>query len=169
MSHSTAMRRALIEAANCPPSPTAFCVGCVLTVSWPTNDSEPTIVSTGYSRELPGNTHAEANALAKLRSLSAAQIQALFPDCTPPHMDEILPRLDVYTTMEPCSVRTSGLAPCASALITAGVRRCFIGVQEPPDFVHCEGAQQLKDAGIEVVWLEGFGEECLRAARRGRD
>ncbi|KAJ7709832.1 diaminohydroxyphosphoribosylamino-pyrimidine deaminase [Mycena rosella] len=164
------MNRALAEANSCEPTPTAFCVGCVLAVSWPTPADESTIVSTGYSRELPGNTHAEANALVKLRSLTAAQIRTLFPtSSTPPEIDDILPRLDVYTTMEPCSVRTSGLAPCADALIAAGVRRCFIGVQEPPDFVKCEGAQKLKDAGIEVIYLEGFEEECLEAARRGHD
>ncbi|KAJ7109449.1 cytidine deaminase-like protein [Mycena epipterygia] len=163
------MRRALAEAHNCEPTPTAFCVGCVLAVSWPSEHSNPTIVSTGYSRELPGNTHAEANALAKLVSLTAAQIQALFPGSSPPDIHDILPRLDVYTTMEPCSVRTSGLSPCVDALIAAGVRRCLIGVAEPPVFVKCEGAQKLKDAGIDVVWMSGFEEECLKVARRGHD
>jgi pyrimidine deaminase RibD-like protein len=167
--YSTFMELALAEAGNCEPTPTAFCVGCVLAVCWPTDDDHPTVVSTGYSRELAGNTHAEANALAKLRSLTPPQLQALFPATTSPNIADILSRLDVYTTMEPCSVRTSGLAPCADALITAGVRRCFIGVGEPPDFVNCEGAQKLKDAGIDVVWLEGFEEECLKAARRGHN
>ncbi|KAJ6547634.1 cytidine deaminase-like protein [Mycena capillaripes] len=161
------LQLALAEAYKCEPSPTAFCVGCVLAVAWPDDDSEPTILATGYSRELPGNTHAEANALAKLNALTPSQIQSLFPTATPPRIDQIFPRLDVYTTMEPCSVRTSGLAPCADALIAARVRRCFIGVGEPDDFVNCEGAQKLKDAGIDVVWMAGLEEECLKAARRG--
>jgi pyrimidine deaminase RibD-like protein len=75
--------------------------------------------------------------------------------------------VDVYTTMEPCSVRTSGLAPCADALIAAGVRACYVGVAEPDDFVNCEGTQKLKDAGIHVDWVEGLESECLEAARRG--
>jgi pyrimidine deaminase RibD-like protein len=157
---------ALAEARKCESSPTAFSVGCVLAVA-PADDSEPIILSTGYSRELPGNTHAEANALAKLNALTPSQLQSLFPGNTPPRIDEILARVDVYTTMEPCSVRTSGLAPCADGLIAAGVRRCFIGVGEPPDFVKCEGAQKLKDAGIEVIWVAGLEEECLEVARRG--
>ncbi|KAJ6496746.1 cytidine deaminase-like protein [Mycena vitilis] len=161
------LRLALTEARKCASSPSAFSVGCVLAVVWPADDSEPTVVATGYSRELPGNTHAEANALTKLLALTAPQIQSLFPGTTTPRMDEILARLDVYTTMEPCSVRTSGLAPCADALIAAGVRRCYIGVGEPDDFVKCEGAQKLKDAGVVVVWLAGFEEECLEVARRG--
>ncbi|KAJ7097815.1 cytidine deaminase-like protein [Mycena belliarum] len=163
------MGLALVEANACTPSPTAFCVGCVLTASWPTDDVQPTVVASAYSRELPGNTHAEANALAKLRALAPAGIQALFPACSSLTIHDMLRRVDVYTTMEPCSVRTSGLAPCADALIAAGIRRCFIGVREPPDFVTCEGAQKLRDAGIEVVWMEGFEEECLRAARRGHN
>lgn len=80
---------------------------------------------------------------------------------------DILARTDVYTTLEPCSIRTSGLSPCADALISAKIRRCFIGVGEPDDFVNCEGAQKLKDAGIQVIWLKGLEQECLKAARRG--
>ncbi|KAJ6502480.1 diaminohydroxyphosphoribosylamino-pyrimidine deaminase [Mycena sanguinolenta] len=170
MSSSTAieiLQQALAEARKCEPSPTAFCVGCVLAVPWPAVDSQPVILTTGYSRELPGNTHAEANALAKLNALTPSQILSLFPGTAPQHIHDILPRVDVYTTMEPCSIRTSGLAPCADALIAAGVRRCFIGVGEPPDFVKCEGAQKLKDAGIEVIWVAGLEEECLNVARRG--
>ena len=71
--------------------------------------------------------------------------------------------------MEPCSVRLSGLAPCSTALIKAGVRRCFIGVGEPSDFVECEGERQLREAGIEVVRVVGLEEECLEVARRGHE
>lgn len=102
--------------------------------------------------------------------MSSAELATLFPSA-PPSLTaaDILPHTDVYTTLEPCSVRTSGLAPCADALIKAKVRRCIIGVGEPDDFVKCEGAQKLKDAGIKVIWLEGFEEDCLRAARRGHE
>ena len=82
-------------------------------------------------------------------------------------LETVLTCADVYTTLEPCSVRTSGLAPCADALIAARIKRCFIGVGEPDDFVNCEGAQKLKDAGITVVWLKGLEDDCLQAARRG--
>ncbi|KAG7452427.1 diaminohydroxyphosphoribosylamino-pyrimidine deaminase [Guyanagaster necrorhizus] len=163
------MRLALAEAEKCQASPTAFCVGCVLVLRWPDNGT-PAVVSTGYSRELEGNTHAEANALTKLHSLPQDKLCHIFSASSVPFsldIGEILARLDVYTTMEPCSIRTSGLAPCADALIAAKIKRCFIGVGEPADFVTCEGAQKLKDAGIEVVWVEGLEEESLRVARRG--
>ena len=130
------------------------------------------VLSTGYSRELSGNTHAEANALSKAYELSTTDLQAILGTSTTPedaqtHITELLSHADVYTTMEPCSVRLSGLGPCADALIKAKVRRCFIGVGEPADFVQCEGARKLIEAGIEVVWLKGMEEECLEVARRG--
>lgn len=141
-----------------------------MTARWPSLDCEPTVLSCGYSRELPGNTHAEANALSKAHNMSHTSLAALFPSVPPPlRLADILAFTDVYTTLEPCSVRTSGLSPCADALIAANVRRCFIGVGEPDDFVTCEGARKLKDAGIEVIWLKGFEKECLEAARRGHD
>ncbi|EPQ58031.1 cytidine deaminase-like protein, partial [Gloeophyllum trabeum ATCC 11539] len=159
---------ALEEAEKCQPTPTAFCVGCVLVTRWPTVHDKPIILARGYSRELPGNTHAEANALAKAVS-SCEELSEVFTSSTPGAVDihELLKHTDVYTTMEPCSIRTSGLAPCADALIAVGVRRCFIGVGEPDDFVKCEGADKLRKGGIEVIWLKGLENECLTVARRG--
>ncbi|THH08840.1 hypothetical protein EW146_g8865 [Bondarzewia mesenterica] len=169
--HIRYLRDALAEAEKCTPTPTAFCVGCVLVTRYPTSTDAPTILSTGYSRELPGNTHAEANALAKARDLSASDLAALFPSAPPASLtvEQVLRRADVYTTLEPCSIRTSGLAPCADALIEAQIQRCFVGVGEPDDFVKCEGAQKMKDAGIEIVWIKGIEDECLKAARRGHE
>ncbi|KAI0374912.1 cytidine deaminase-like protein [Pilatotrama ljubarskyi] len=163
------LRLALDEARKCTPSPAAFCVGCVLTAAYPPGSSHPVIFARGYSRELPGNTHAEANALSKARQLSQNELARLFPDASRPiDIDVVLANADIYTTMEPCSVRTSGLPPCADAIIAARIRRCFIGVGEPDDFVQCEGAQKLKDAGVEVIWLSGLEKECLEVARMGR-
>lgn len=127
------------------------------------------ILAKGYSRELAGNTHAEANALTKARGLSHEQLSEQFPTSavTGTTIDDVLKHTDVYTTLEPCSVRTSGLTPCADALVASKVPRCFIGVGEPDDFVQCEGAQKLREAGCQVIWVKGLEEECLAAARRG--
>ncbi|KAL5529264.1 hypothetical protein ACEPAG_5249 [Sanghuangporus baumii] len=166
------MSLALEEARKCEPKPTAFSVGCVL-VARPL-DASPFILARSYSRELEGNTHAEANALARARRLSMDQRLQLLSSAAGYVRDEneldtdaLLRMVDVYTTMEPCSVRTSGLAPCADALIDAGVSRCFIGVGEPDDFVKCEGAKKLTDAGIKVIWLKSIERECLEVARMG--
>lgn len=161
--HLHFLRLALEEAKKCDPTPTAFCVGCILVVRLP-SQSNPVVLATGYSRELPGNTHAEANALSKARGLSSAELCILL-SASSVALDQILLHVDVYTTMEPCSTRTSGLSPCADALVAAKIKRCFIGVSEPADFVICEGAQKLKDAGIEVIWVQGLEEECLQVAR----
>ncbi|OAX41961.1 diaminohydroxyphosphoribosylamino-pyrimidine deaminase [Rhizopogon vinicolor AM-OR11-026] len=166
--HEPFLRQALEQTAFCEPVQTAFCVGCVLVAYLP--DSNPIVLSTGFSRELPGNTHAEANALAKVQILSSLQLQSLvspWPGEAAPVIEDLLHHVDVYTTLEPCSVRTSGLPSCADALIRARIRRCIIGVREPDDFVKCEGAQKMKDAGIEVIWYGGLEQECLDAARRG--
>ncbi|CDO69500.1 hypothetical protein BN946_scf184785.g5 [Trametes cinnabarina] len=163
------LRLALDEAKKCTPTPTAFCVGCVITAPYPPG-LKPVIIARGYSRELPGNTHAEANALTKARQLSQEQLAELFPDAPGPiDIDTLLTYADIYTTMEPCSVRTSGLSPCADAIIAAQIKRCFIGVGEPDDFVKCEGAQKLTNAGVEVIWLNGLEKECLEVARMGRE
>jgi len=163
-------------------------VGCVLVARYPSSNpnaeqqqqQRPVILARGYSRELPGNTHAEANALTKARNLSPEQLSELLFSTTCASagsgssnnkyttIDDVLKHTDVYTTLEPCSVRTSGLAPCADALVASKVSRCFIGVGEPDDFVQCEGAQKLKEAGCQVIWVKGLEEECLAAARRGR-
>jgi pyrimidine deaminase RibD-like protein len=159
-------------------------VGCVLVARYPSSNvnaeqqqqqqqQQPVVFARGYSRELPGNTHAEANALTKARDLTPEQLsELLFPtgggNNKPTTIDDVLKHTDVYTTLEPCSVRTSGLAPCADALVASKVSRCFIGVGEPDDFVQCEGAQKLKEAGCQVIWVKGLEEECLAAARRGR-
>jgi hypothetical protein len=42
-------------------------------------------------------------------------------------------------------------------------------VEEPPDFVQCEGVQILENRGVAVKRVIGLEEDCLRAARRGRD
>lgn len=171
------LQLALDEAHKCVPLPTAFCVGSVIVafVDIAAND-QPIILATGYSRELEGNTHAEANALAKARQLTHQDLVNIISkqiDSTTvsvgalPTTEELLAGADMYTTMEPCSVRLSGLAPCADALISARVKRCVIGAGEPPDFVTCEGAKKLEENGVEVVWMKHLEEECLKVARTG--
>ncbi|KAI0683702.1 cytidine deaminase-like protein [Cytidiella melzeri] len=165
--HIEMLQLALEEAQKCTPSPTAFCVGAVITVNAHTL-LKPLVLATGYSRELEGNTHAEANALAKVRAYSEEELRQLIPNLPEnTTVDSILSQADIYTTMEPCSIRTSGLSPCANAIIAARLRRCYIGVGEPDDFVTCEGAQRLKNAGIEVIWIKGLEDKCLEVARAG--
>ncbi|KAG8989342.1 hypothetical protein FRB90_002293 [Tulasnella sp. 427] len=172
--HVQYMKLALDEARKCEPTPTAFCVGCLIVIPGVEFDIPPGILneykdvlSTGYSRELSGNTHAEANALTKALANSETKIGG---DRIP--VEGLLTLSDVYTTLEPCSVRLSGLAPCADALVKAKIKRCFVGVSEPKDFVECEGQRKLMEAGIEVqassvfyitATLEDSARELVRA------
>lgn len=128
------------------------------------------MIATGFSRELPGNTHAEQCALDKLLqnapSSSSASTQAEQIDRSEKTYD-----LDLYTTMEPCSERLSGNAPCVSRILSFNranhllylpdlnldprpvrvrIGRVFQGVSEPPDFVLCEGQRTLRETGVEV-------------------
>ncbi|KAJ3342349.1 DRAP deaminase [Gonapodya sp. JEL0774] len=131
------MNIAIAEALKSIPVEAAYCVGAVLV------SSSGSVLSTGYSRELPGNTHAEQCALAKLSDISLAKGGTM------------------YSTMEPCSVRLSGNPPCAQSLVAAGVARVVVGVMEPPDLVVCDGVRILSDGGIKVDRINGFEERCL--------
>lgn len=66
----------------------------------------------------------------------------------------------VYVTLEPCS-HHGRTGPCADALIAAGVKRVFIGVQDPNPQVAGRGVAKLKAAGIEVT-VGTEDDECRR-------
>ena len=140
------LRLALNEAKICTPTPTAYCVGCVIV-----HPKTCQVLSTGYSREFPGNTHAEENALTKLQSRDTG--------------------LDMYVTMEPCSERLSGNKSCTDRILEADglIRRVILGVREPDKFVKCVGVERLMEHGIIVVRNEDkeLEKECLEVAKRG--
>jgi len=146
------LKLALEEAKKCEPTSTAHCVGCIIV-----DPTTRTVLSTGYSRELPGNTHAEENALAKLSKIGGPQLSAL----------------DLYATMEPCSERLSGNKPCTDRILEAVglIRRVVLGVREPDRFVRCVGVEKLEEHGIVVVRNEDVDleKECLAVASRGTE
>ncbi|KAI9030425.1 cytidine deaminase-like protein [Hyaloraphidium curvatum] len=135
------MRLAIAEANKSQPVDGAYCVGAVLVAA------DGSVLSTGFSRELPGNTHAEQCCLEKLPDASAARAGTM------------------YTTMEPCSKRLSGNRPCVDRLVEAGIGRVVVGVPEPANLVVCEGTRILNENGITVDTLVGYEEECLAPNR----
>ncbi|GAA6012496.1 hypothetical protein JCM11491_004351 [Sporobolomyces phaffii] len=156
------MRQALQVARESVYVPSAFCVGCVVTTGRDHPTCPSLVLATGYSRELAGNTHAEQSALDKFLVLSDKYSDAW--------KRELLDGASCYTTMEPCSTRMSGNAPCVERILATGIKRVFIGVEEPRDFVECEGTAQLRQAGVEVRVVVDpsdatLGDECLKVAR----
>ncbi|KAJ9474669.1 Dolichyldiphosphatase [Pseudozyma hubeiensis] len=186
--HYSTMLAALTEADRSPPTDAAFCVGCVVSFSKDLGKASPSeFLATGFSRELPGNTHAEQCALDKLASNFGLAKQP-----TDAHNVPTLD-LDLYTTMEPCSERLSGNLPCVQRILKFNeqsnvfelprklaqqlghlgtttstkrnvqvklrIRRVFQGVSEPDDFVKCQGQNILRDSGIDVHTVRASKED----------
>lgn len=172
--HFARMLLALELASRCEPTTTAFSVGCVVARSSSDGSEQPGdgdsrgVLTTGFSREMPGNTHAEEVALERL-ALRCVQVQR---KQNISESDNQFLDLDLYTTMEPCSNRLSKKAPCVERIlefnrdkyrlrmpaghtVTLRIARVFQGVKEPEDFVKCEGTRILNDSGIAVHSIEG--------------
>ncbi|AMD22128.1 HGL212Wp [Eremothecium sinecaudum] len=148
-SHKKYMEMAIAEAKKCTPVKSAFSVGAVLV-----NGLE--VLSTGYSRELPGNTHAEQNALEKYFNRTKES--------------QVPPGTILYTTMEPCSHRLSGNEPCVQRIIDQqrNIATVFVGLMEPDNFVkHNKSKVLLAKHDIEYVRIPGYEDECSRVALEG--
>ncbi|MCX4971031.1 deaminase [Streptomyces sp. NBC_00654] len=133
------MRRAIGLAALCPPAAGAYSVGAVIVAE------DGTELASGFSREADPREHAEEAALAKV-----------------PTGDPRLTTATIYSSLEPCSQRSADRTPCTQRILEAGIPRVVIAWREPPLFVaNCVGAEQLAEAGVDVVELP----ELAKAAR----
>ncbi|MBN8532532.1 MAG: bifunctional diaminohydroxyphosphoribosylaminopyrimidine deaminase/5-amino-6-(5-phosphoribosylamino)uracil reductase RibD [Rhizobiales bacterium] len=101
-----------------------------------------------------GRPHAEANAV--MAAGSAAR------DAT------------MIVTLEPCAQRSQRVfgPSCTEIILESGIRRVVIGASDPSPFASGEGAQRLREAGLEVVTgvLETEAHavtlgHCLRVAK----
>ena len=97
-------------------------VGCVIV-----KDSK--IVGQGVTSD-GGRPHGETNALQVAGALAKGA--------------------SVYVALEPCS-HYGQTAPCATALIEAGIAQCVIAVIDPDPRVHWRGAALLQEAGIDTI------------------
>eukprot|EP01135_Chromosphaera_perkinsii_P005236 Nk52_evm5s327 gene=Nk52_evmTU5s327 len=164
------MKKACLQADRSIPVSSAYCVGCVITRRGDGmgNEEEEEEVACGFSREIPGNTHAEECALIKLQEEEREEEGKCVDLC-------------LYTTMEPCSERNSGRCPCVTRILEFNrnnnkkkkrkkemegglcIRKVVIGVLEPARFVEkCTGMDQLIQEGIEVIVIKGMEQECLQ-------
>jgi pyrimidine deaminase RibD-like protein len=138
------MRLAVSLAWRCPPSETAFSVGAVVV------DAAGAELSRGFSRE-GGDplVHAEEAALGKISP-----------------GDPRLAGATVFSTLEPCSQRSSRPRTCTELIIAAGLRRVVIAWREPALFVaNCQGVELLTRAGITVTELAEFAADAAAPNR----
>lgn len=159
--HHSYMRFALSLAEKSIPKSTNFRVGAIL-VDEATNQ----ILSTGYTLELPGNTHAEQCCLDKY---CATQ------DVPDEDIGNVLPTTAVlYTTMEPCDRRASSNVPCTERILqtksgaNGGIKTVYLGVKEPEIFVgENTGRKKLEEGGITCIHVTGLEDEILTVATAG--
>ncbi|WP_051579706.1 bifunctional diaminohydroxyphosphoribosylaminopyrimidine deaminase/5-amino-6-(5-phosphoribosylamino)uracil reductase RibD [Neorickettsia helminthoeca] len=75
-----------------------------------------------------------------------------------PHAEEIALRAagksaiggDLYTTLEPCT-HYGKTAPCVDKIIQSGIKRVYIGINDPDERVSGRGIEKLRENGIKVV------------------
>ena len=59
----------------------------------------------------------------------------------------------LYVTLEPCA-HFGNNPPCVDAIISAGITRVIVGIEDPDDRVRGRGIEQLRNAGVEVEILD---------------
>ncbi|RFU26509.1 hypothetical protein B7463_g9845, partial [Scytalidium lignicola] len=155
--HLNYMRQALSLAQKSPPKPTNYRVGAILVDA----DSD-IVITTGYTLECEGNTHAEQCCFIKLaRAYNVSEEE----------LGTVLPANTVlYTTVEPCGKRLSGNLPCVERILRLGnaIKTVYVGVKEPEKFVgENTGRTKLVGAGINVVLVPGMEDEILQVATAG--
>lgn len=65
-----------------------------------------------------------------------------------------------YLTLEPCRERSSGAASCSNKLVSAGIARVVVAVEDPHPTAR-DGIRILREAGVHVV----IGPGARQAAR----
>lgn len=139
------MKHCIELSYNCEVSPTAFSVGSTLFLpssspqfpilksrfpSFSKTDSAETkglILADGWSRQIPGNTHAEANALINFRKVYGELLEGTDSTTSDlPPIENVLADVSCYATMEPCSMRTTGGPSCALELVRSKVNSVYL-------------------------------------------
>ncbi|KAI6245283.1 Bifunctional protein RIB2 [Erysiphe necator] len=156
-SHTAYMRLALQLARKSPLKSTNYRVGALL-VDGDTN----TIISTGYTLECEGNTHAEQCCIIKLAVKYGVSEQVL---------GNFIPQnIILYTTLEPCILRLSGAESCVERILKLrnNIKVIYVGSLEPDTFVtKNEGKAKLEAAGIKVCEVSCLRKEILEVATAG--
>lgn len=138
------LRRAVELSRRCTPCATSYCVGAVIV----TRAGE---TFTGYTHETSPTHHAEQEAILKATAAGAD-----------------LRGATVYSSMEPCSTRSSEPESCSELILRHGFSRTVFALYEPSCFVCCEGALRLRKGGVDVRVYPQLGDEVLAVNRHLR-
>ncbi len=125
----TMLERAVELSRNCTPSPSSYCVGAVV-VTLAGERFE------GYTHETSPTHHAEQEAVNKALAAGAE-----------------LRGATIYSSIEPCSTRASEPESCSQIIIRHNFRRAIFALYEPSCFVCCNGALNMRKAGVEVHFV----------------
>ncbi len=129
------MRRALEVSKLSPPRDSCYRVGAVVeTLGGDLFD--------GYTLETSPTHHAEQAAISKALAAGAD-----------------LRGATIYSTIEPCSQRSSEPKSCSQLIVEHGFARAIFALYEPSHFVECHGAENMRRRGVEVVHLGGEYQE----------
>jgi riboflavin biosynthesis pyrimidine reductase/pyrimidine deaminase RibD-like protein len=124
------LAEACVLTDRCPPSASAFSVGCVVVAD------DGSVLGSGWSRRENPLDHAEEGVLRELAG------------------DPRLPGATLYSSLEPCGQRASRPDSCATLIERAGIARVVYAWREPPEFVALpSGIAALERAGITTTHL----------------
>lgn len=129
------LRMAIEQSRRCTPCATCYRVGAVIV----TRTGE---IYTGYTHETSPTHHAEQEAIAKALAAGAE-----------------LRGGTIYSSMEPCSTRSSEPESCSELILRYGFSRTVFALYEPSCFVSCQGAIRLREGGVEVRVYGELGDE----------
>lgn len=132
------LQEAIDASLRCPPAAMTYAVGAVIV------GADGRELSRGFSRESDRYVHAEESALAKLHGRKVD-----------------LSGASMYSSLEPCSIRKSRSLTCVRLILDAGIGRVVLAMREPPIFVDCEGVEQLRAAGVQVVEIADLAARVL--------
>lgn len=129
------LKQAIAESRHCTPSDTSYCVGAVIV-------SCDGRLFTGYTHETTPTHHAEQEAITKALAAGAT-----------------LRGASIYSSMEPCSTRSSEPESCTQLILRHGFAHVAFALYEPNCFVCCQGALTLREAGVDVRAYPSLAEE----------